>query len=196
MNRNYVDEYMNSSSTGGAGMAFEVALREMLKGVSERCHGARETDISVKTGVALECKSGCGWLLEPGRHGVGYDSRAEAEMVLAEKLNALHSGALNGWQVMPRALHVAYAETFDGVSLDNVRIMSQHRFLTLLDAYNLIRIKQSRSSGRWGFAIQSYIPTPKFRASRKRYEAFAADRERYGMTITEYVERFCQAPAK
>lgn len=168
----HLNTYTNTKDTGMNGRNFEVDLRAYLKGIFERCHHMDVTDISIKRGVTLEVKSGCGWLVSPFTSDV-----CEAYDLLD-----------NGFK-MRRATYIAYLPQYSEVTdISEVRFFTQAQFLRIFSDFNKVRVKRS-SAGQYGLALQSYIPTPTFRASKKVYQAIL-DRLDEGMTAEEFVDKF------
>ena len=165
---NYVK---NTSDDGRFGRSFEVDFREILTGVSHRMHPLGIADITVKRGVTVECKSGCGWLVSPE-----FDSAEEAMEYF-----------VNSYKPMLKASHVAYLPKWTGDNTRDAIVLTQRKFLEILSRHNLIRTKGKK--GSYGVAIQSYIPTPTFRASQKRYDAFLEDLADNGEIVEEFAER-------
>lgn len=168
----HFNTYTNTADDGRFGRNFEVDLRAYLKGIFERCHHMDVTDISVKRGVTLEVKSGCGWLVSPFTADI-----TEADDLLA-----------NGFK-MKRATYIAYLPQYsENTDISEVRFFTQAQFLRIFTDFNKVRVKRS-STGLYGLAIQTYIPTEKFRASKKVY-AEILSRLDMGMTAEEFVDRF------
>lgn len=168
----HFNTYTNTADDGRFGRNFEVDLRAYLKGIFERCHHMDVTDISVKRGVTLEVKSGCGWLVSPFTADI-----TEADDLLA-----------NGFK-MKRATYVAYLPQYnEDTDISEVRFFTQAQFLQIFADFNKVRVKRS-SAGLYGLAIQTYIPTEKFRASKKVYAEILA-RLDMGMTAEEFVDKF------
>lgn len=168
----HFNTYTNKADDGRFGRNFEVDLRAYLKGIFERCHHMDATDISVKRGVTLEVKSGCGWLVSPFT-----DDICEADGLLE-----------NGFK-MKRATYVAYLPQYnEDTDISEVRFFTQAQFLQIFADFNKVRVKRS-SAGLYGLAIQTYIPTEKFRASKKVY-AEILSRLDMGMTAEEFVDKF------
>lgn len=164
--------YTNTADAGRFGRNFEVDLRAYLKGIFERCHHMDATDISVKRGVALECKTGCGWLVNPWT-----DDVCEADDVLA-----------NGFK-MARATYIAYLPKYDETtSIEDVRFLTQAQFLSIFADAGKLRVKRG-SNGLYGIAIQSYIPTEKFKCSKAVYQTIL-NRLDMGLTADEFVDKF------
>ena len=134
--------YTNTADCGRFGRNFEVDLRAYLKGIFERCHPMGTTDITVKRGVTLECKTGCGWLVNPWTTDI-----CEADDILA-----------NGFK-MKRATYIAYLPQYtENTDISEVRFLTQAQFLAIFSDAGKVRVKRS-SKGLYGLAIQSYIPT-------------------------------------
>lgn len=164
--------YTNTADDGRFGRNFEVDLRAYLTALLTRMHPMNTTDVVVKRGVTLECKTGCGWLVNPWT-----DDILEADDVLA-----------NGFK-MRRATYVAYVPQYDeNTCLADVRFLTQAQFLTIFADAGKVRVKRG-SNGQYGIAIQSYIPTPTFKASKAKYQAIL-DRLNDGLTAEEFVEKF------
>ncbi len=168
----HFNTYTNTADDGRFGRNFEVDLRAYLKGIFERCHHMDVTDISVKRGVTLEVKSGCGWLVSPFT-----DDICEADDLLE-----------NGFK-MKRATYIAYLPQYsENTDISEVRFFTQAQFLRIFTDFNKVRVKRS-STGLYGLAIQTYIPTEKFRASKKVYAEILARLDE-GMTAEEFVDKF------
>ena len=170
---NHLNTYTNLNDTGMNGRNFEVDLRAYLMHIYDGfCHHMDVTDIAVKRGVALEVKSGCGWLVSPFTTDI-----TEADDLL-----------LNGFK-MKRATYIAYLPQYNAdTDISEVRFFTQAQFLRIFADYNKIRVKRS-SSGLYGLAIQTYIPTEKFKASKKVYAEILARLDE-GLTAEEFVEKF------
>lgn len=163
--------YTNTADTGRFGRNFEVDMRAYLKGIIEKCHHMDESDISVKRGVTLECKTGCGWLVSPWTPDF-----MEVEDVIAEGFK------------MRRATYIAYLPKYDGTNLADARFFTQAQFLGIFADNKKVRAKRS-SDGLYGIAIQSYIPSEKFKCSKAVY-AEILNRLDQGLTAEEFVEKF------
>lgn len=164
--------YTNTHDNGKDGRNFEVVLRYALTGKEEACHGLGKTDITIGVkGVTIEAKSGAGWLVYPC-----YESKEEAEALIEEGFK------------MSRATYVAYVPTFTGDPYEAI-VLTQAAFLAVFSKHKKIRAKKS-SSGLWGVALQSYVPTEKFKASVKTYEAILADLADNGMILEEFAEKY------
>lgn len=168
----HFNTYTNTADDGRNGRNFEVDLRAYLKGIFERCHHMDVTDISVKRGVTLEVKSGCGWLVSPFTADI-----CEADDLLADGFK------------MKRATYIAYLPQYsENTDISEVRFFTQAQFLRIFTDFNKVRVKRS-STGLYGLAIQTYIPTEKFRASKKVYAEILARLDE-GMTAEEFVDKF------
>lgn len=168
----HFNTYTNTADDGRFGRNFEVDLRAYLKGIFERCHHMDATDISVKRGVTLEVKSGCGWLVSPFTADI-----TEADDLLADGFK------------MRRATYIAYLPQYsENTDISEVRFFTQAQFLRIFTDFNKVRVKRS-STGLYGLAIQTYIPTEKFRASKKVYAEILARLDE-GMTAEEFVDKF------
>lgn len=169
----HLNAYTNTKDTGMNGRNFEVDLRAHLMHIYELfCHHMDKTDISVKRGVALEVKSGCGWLVSPFTSDI-----MEADALLQDGFK------------MKRATYVAYIPQYtENTDISEVRFFTQAQFLRIFSDFGKVRVKRS-SAGLYGLAIQTYIPTPTFRASKKVYQAIL-DRLDEGLTAEEFVEKF------
>jgi hypothetical protein len=165
--------YANEKDYGRNGRNFEVAFRSLLIGVEGACNPQGVADILVKRGVTLECKTGCGWLISPT-----YASKEEASEILAE-----------GGFKMKRAMFVAYLPEFNGENAEDALILTQSKFMAIFAKYGKLRVKQSSSNGMWGITIQSYIPTEKFKASKKVYQAILIELFDNGEYYDTFAER-------
>lgn len=164
-------KYLSSKGYSGArGSVLEIMLRAYLTGEVSPMSRAGLTDIVFKQGVTIEAKSGAGYLVNPV-----FDSKEEALAFFEQ-----------AYAPMRRAMFVAYAPKFFG-TLENVRILSQKKFLDIWRQYGLIRAKQSR--GLWGVSIQNWIPTKSFKPSLKKVEAIEAALQS-GMTVAEFKNRY------
>lgn len=167
-------KYTNTNDNGMNGRNFEVDLRMVLTGIDQRMHPGKVADIFVKRGVTLECKTGCGWLVSPK-----WDTKEEAEAVL-----------LAGQWKMQKAMFVAYLPTYgEWDSPEDAFILTQKKFVEIFVRHGKVRVKQSSANGKWGLTIQSYIPTEKFKASRKVYEAIIADLMDGSETVEDFKNR-------
>lgn len=162
--------YSAITDCGKDGKRADVAVRYAVTGKIERCHSAGDVDCVVKRGVTVEIKTGCGEL-EP----FGYDTKEEA-------IEAMEAG-----RFLLGCTHVAYLPRFTGDNVDSVLVLPRKRFISLLQKYNLIRVKQA-TCGTWKVTIQSYLPTPTFHASKDRAVMFLEDLETYGL----YLDCFCE----
>ena len=165
--------YSNSSSDGSNGMNFETFVRYYLTDVFEGVHASDTTDVVVKRGQALECKSGAGQL-------------CAANMTEKQALEML-----NGF-TMKRAKYVAYVPTWTYTTveecmahLDEVRVYTQKTFLEIMGEHGKLRVKKA-SNGFYCVAIQNYIPTPNFRASKKVYASILHDLATKGESLQDY----------
>ena len=138
--------------SGYAGRRFEVTLRYVIskfmtgKGVVSKVKPQGVTDIIVKPGVALESKSGAGYLM-PAEH---YTKEAAFE-------------AFDTYMPMKRATHVAYCPKWTGNNLQDVYILPQRKFIRILaDCGLLVARKSSPRNGQlYGVAIQTYTHQPR-----------------------------------
>jgi hypothetical protein len=90
---------------------------------------------------------------------------------------------------MRRATYVAYVPQYDeNTCLEDVRFLTQAQFLAIFADAGKVRVKRG-SNGQYGIAIQSYIPTPTFKASKAKYQAIL-DRLNDGLTAEEFIEKF------
>ena len=164
--------YNNKNDNGRNGRNFEVLFRELINGKIEAVHGQGKSDIAVKSGVTIECKTGAGMLTAPI-----YATKEEAT-------EALESGAFR----MTKAKFVAYLPTFDGTNEADAFILTQANFIKVFRDNGKLRVKQA-SSGGWAITIQNYIPTPTFKASVKTYEKILADLFDNGEFYDIFLER-------
>lgn len=153
---------LNTMNDGYNGIQTEVATRKAVAEyvgtaiVAGSRKSARHADLKVKTAsnaiLTIEVKTGCGWLVNP--------TLEQAQAVeLLEDLQALK-------KAIAHSKYFAYAPT----AQDEVLIMPKGKFVDILAQYGILRAKKG-SNGAYGVAIQSYIPTPTFRASKERYRA-------------------------
>lgn len=168
----HLNTYTNTHDAGMNGRNFEVDLRAYLKSVIERVHPMHTADVIVKRGVTLECKTGCGWLVSPFTPDI-----MEADALLAEGFK------------MRRATYVAYLPQYtENTDISEVRFFTQAQFLAIFNDNKKVRVKRS-SAGLYGLAIQSYIPTEKFKCSKAVYHNIL-ERLENGLTAEEFVEKF------
>lgn len=165
--------YNDSLSDGAGGMNFEQFVRYYLTDVFEGVHAADKTDVAVKERVALECKTGAGQLT-------------------AANMSSEEAAALLDSFKMKKAMHVAYAPTWTYTTigecmahLDEIRVYTQKTFLSIMKEHGKLRIKKA-SNGFYCVAIQNYIPTPKFRASKKVYASILHELATKGESLEEY----------
>lgn len=163
--------YTNERDDGKNGRNFEVEFRLLLTGEEGASNPQGVADILVKRGVVLECKTGCGWIVYPT-----YRTKEEAEALIE-----------SGFK-MKKAMFVAYLPKFDGTNAADALVLTQAKFLAVFGKYRKLRVKKS-SDGLWGIAIQSYIPTPTFKASAKVYESILADLFDNGEYYDTFAER-------
>ena len=163
--------YTNILDDGLHGRNLEVDLRDYIASKYESCHGQNITDIVAKRGVALECKQGCGWLVSPS-------------MDYMEAFDLLEQGFK-----MKKAHYVAYMPkyTSDG-DISALRFLTQKQFLDIFTKYNKVRVKKS-SAGKYGLAIQSYIPSKSFRASKATFLAIVTDLLETGLTVDQFMSK-------
>lgn len=164
--------YSKSISTGRNGDNTENCVQWSVNGTLSRRRPEGCTDVVVKAGVTLEVKTGCGWLVNPWT-----DSKDEAQEAIDNGLK------------MRRAAFVAYLPRYEGPeSLYEMTVNTQRNFLEILARYNLIRVKKG-SNGLYGVAIQSYIPSPSFKASVTRYNAVLDGLSAAGETLDDFIRR-------
>lgn len=173
--------YKNANDDGREGrnaeIDFRIALAEALgkKIKPEAIKASHKADFKVKTVggkvITGECKTGCGWLTRPDY------TEAEAKDLLTDLRNLKKAVA--------HSSYIAYAPT----ASDEMLIMTKSAFIDLCARYNLLRIKKHSSGCGYGITIQSYIPTPTFRASKTRYEAILNDLFDNGEYIDCWIER-------
>lgn len=162
----------NSNDFGRFGRCADVLVRMYLTGKVERCHPLGISDTFLKRIGAIETKTGCGWLLNPE-----YATPEDALAAWASKKNPI-----------PKARYIAYNPTFtDFDGLTEFIVLTQTQFINALNKYNLVRVKAH--SGKYGIAIQSYIPTPTFKASKQRYNDFMATLENNGLYLDCFADK-------
>ena len=162
----------NLGDLGRFGRCADVLVRMYLTGKIERCHPLGVSDVFHKRIGAVEIKTGCGWLLN-----AEYDTVDAAWAAWNSKKNPI-----------PKARYIAYNPTFtDFDGLTDFIVLTQSQFISALNKYSLIRVKPH--SGKYGIAIQSYIPTPTFKASKQRYNDFIATLENNGLYLDCFAEK-------
>lgn len=170
-----VNSYMsNTKNPGNCGRAFESAVRYRILHRVESAHSGNISDLTVKVGnqyVAIECKQGCGWVNVP---------ELETEEEAQEALDNFD---------MHRAKYVCYIPKFTGDNVDEAYMLTKHAFISILRKYNLLRVKRNGKAGYYGICIQSYIPTPKFKASKERYNSILEDFATHSVTIQEWMTK-------
>ena len=162
--------YSIASDCGQLGKKAEVVARYAITGKIERCHTAGDTDCVVKRGVVVEVKTGAGEL-EP----FGYDTKEAA-------IEAMEAG-----HFLLGCSHVAYLPRYNGHNIEQTLVVPRKRFISLLQKYNLIRVKQA-TNGAWKVTIQNYLPTENFHPSKDRAFLFLDDLEKYGL----FLDCFCE----
>lgn len=168
--------FRNPADTGSKGKAFESLVRNELRNELSMCRPAGKTDIVVKRGIALESKTGCGWIVSPIlSEGIGYATQADAQAAI-DSMN-FH---------VCRATHFVYS--CDG-TLENARVFSQKQFLSIWAEHGKLRTKYHRDSGLWGITIQTWIPTETWKGSKKVYASILSSLSE-GLTLAEYAERY------
>lgn len=173
--------YSNAHDDGREGrnseLTFRISLAECLgKKINvDRIKSAYKADFKVRTAggktVTGECKTGCGWLTKPCY-------TQEQAQTLLQDLQALK-------KAVDHSSYIAYAPT----SADEMLIMPKSRFIEICAKHNILRIKKHSSGCGYGVTIQSYVPTPTFRASKNRYEAILNDLFDNGEYLDCWVDR-------
>lgn len=162
--------YTAQNGHGFCGDNLELIIRFLVNGKLESVHPAKVADIQASKRVTIECKSGCGWLIKPA-----YDQY--------EALSILENGFM-----MDNAKYIAYVPKFESVGdIANVQVMTQSEFIEILRKHNKLRIKKG-SNGLYGIAIQQYIPTPNFRASKTVYANILNDFNTHGKTLKKWMK--------
>jgi hypothetical protein len=169
----------NLEDSGHFGRCFEVDMRHELINTVERVHPLGVADVTIKAGVTLECKTACGWIVNPQ-----FDTPEEAKAYIEEKTRP-----------MKKAMFVAYLPQYNGENLEDARILSQTSFLNMLKEAGLLRAKKgsSKNNPQYGIAIQSYLPTKSFHPSMKTLAFVEGYLMEHGETVEEYVERMSRA---
>jgi hypothetical protein len=170
--KDIVNRYLsNHADDGRFGRSFEVMFRKQATNIAHRVHPMTVADVVIGR-MSIECKTGCGWLVNPE-----FDTKDDAiEYFESTKYPMMH------------ASFVAYLPKWDGTNEMDALILPQRRFLKCLAKNNLVRAKAG-SNGLWGISIQSYIPTPTFKASKERYESFMNDLFDNGEYLDSFIER-------
>lgn len=152
---------------GSFGCIAEKTARLAMTGKDESVHKAGETDI-VFARMAVECKTGCGWLI---------DAFAETK---EQALATYYAKRLP----ITRAKFFLYS--MDGKSdiLETGRIFTQRQFLDILERLNLIRTKPK--NGKIGIAIQS------FKHSITKTELFKNELSK-GLTVDEFMKKYSKS---
>lgn len=170
-----IDRYINNpnpNDKGNMGKAYDSLGRYALTKKLEYCHHAGMYDSFVKSGVVVEWKNGCGSL-----DGRGYETKEEAEEAMINR------------QYLPNCTHVAYVPKFNGSNMEETIITPRLRFIKVLEQFKLVRVRRE-TDGMWRVAIQSYIPTPTFKASPERMAAFIEALEENGLYIDLFAEKY------
>lgn len=162
----------NPNDKGAMGKAYDSLGRYAFTQKLEYCHHAGMYDCLVKSGVVIEWKNGCGSL-----DGFGYDTKEEAELAMIER------------RYLPNCTHIAYIPKFNGENMDETIITPRLRFIKILEQFKLVRVRRE-TDGKWRVAIQSYIPSPTFKASPERMAAFIEALEENGLYIDLFAEKF------
>lgn len=165
-----LNRYLNNIH-GYGGISGEIIGRKTLTDKIERLHPAGYGDCIIKRGVSVEFKTGAGEL-EP----FGFDTKEEAEE------------AMENDDFLRGCTHVAYLAKFDGTNVEDFIVLSRKRFIKVLKAYNLVRVKKA-SNGKWKVTIQNYLPTPNFHPSLKRAACFFEALEENGYYLDIFAER-------
>lgn len=155
--------YTNNNDNGKDGRNAEIALREAVAealGASiliKAIKSANKSDLKIKTAkgaiLSIECKTGCGWLTPPTF------TEDEAKELLSN-LQALK-------KAIAHTRYIAYAPT----AQEDMLVMPKATFIDICANFGILRVKRHSSGNGYGVTIQSYIPTPTFRASKERYQA-------------------------
>lgn len=162
--------YTIANGHGFCGDNLELVVRFLVNGKLESVHPSKVADIQASKRVTIECKSGCGWLVKPAYNQ--YEALAILE---------------NGFS-MDNAKYIAYVPKFEKVeNIGDVRVMTQAQFLEILRSHGKLRIKKG-SNGLYGIAIQQYIPTPNFRASKAVYANILDDFNTHGKTLKKWMQ--------
>ncbi len=142
----YYAKQLKSGNDGAGGRGFETAFKHSLADTLGFANVAGFTDFVVKRGVAVELKTGGGWLTP-------YN--------FATKEQALEYFNSTSYP-MKKATHVAYLSRFTGSNELDAGIFSQPAFIALLKELKLIRVKAHGRKGSYtyGVAIQSFTHNP------------------------------------
>lgn len=138
---------LKSGDDGAGGRGFETAFKHSLADRLGFASVAGFTDFIVKRGVAVELKTGGGWLTP-----YNFPTKEEALQYFESKTYP-----------MEKATHVAYLSRFTGTNELDAGIFSQPAFLKLLKKLKLTRVKAHGKKGSYtyGIAIQSFSHNPK-----------------------------------
>lgn len=137
---------LKSGDDGAGGRGFETAFKHSLANQLGFASVAGFTDFVVKRGVAVELKTGGGWLTP-------YN--------FATKEQALEYFNSTTYP-MKKATHVAYLSRFTGSNELDAGVFSQPAFIALLKELKLIRVKAHGKKGfyTYGIAVQSFTHNP------------------------------------
>lgn len=176
-----IKHYTNANDNGNNGRNAELNLRGQvadLLGKSirvDRIKSARRADLKVKTAkgkiMTVESKTGCGWVTNP-------NYTQEQAQDLLQDLQMLK-------KAIAHTMYIAYAPTAN----DEMLIMPKARFIEICAKHNILRVKKHSSGCGYGVTIQSYIPTPTFKASPVRYQAILDDLFNTGDYIDCWIEQ-------
>lgn len=173
--------YTNTNDDGRDGRNAEIDFRVTLaqnlgRTISpDRIKTMNKADFKVKTAggkvITGECKTGCGWLTKPC-----YTQEQAQELL--EDLQALK-------KAVAHSSYIAYAPTAN----DDMLVLTKSCFIEICARYNILRVKKHSSGCGYGITIQSYIPTPTFKASPTRYEAILNDLFENGEYVDCWLDR-------
>lgn len=117
-------------NTGARGCVFECTVRHAINGTWEHVHTLDETDVTVKRGVTLECKSGAGDLTS-----ARWSSREEAAEVWGSSKRP-----------MRKASHVCYVAKVNVENpaeiLETARVFTQNEFIQILEDSKMLRFRK------------------------------------------------------
>lgn len=159
---------------GGAPRQVECFGRYRLTGVIERVHPLGVADVTLKSGMTLEVKTGHGWLIEPM-----FETMESLNAYLDERRN-----------ILLRASHIAYLphRARAGEDFDDCLFFTAMQLVKILGQFDKLACKQDRD--RWGVAIKPWITEGYAQKSSAKNEALIREAlEDAGLILEEFAAK-------
>ena len=117
-------------NTGAKGCIFECVVRHAVNGIWEHVHVMDETDVTIKRGVTLECKSGAGDLTS-----ARWSSREQAAEVWESSKRPMRKASQVCYTVKVNVENPAEM-------LETARVFTQNEFIQILEESKMLRFRK------------------------------------------------------